>query len=307
MRTFTYETVVTDDQIDMLGHLNNAAYLAIFEAALGPEHPIVADALGNVGYLDLRYFAAPWVAQPTATAAMAVLANADALIFDLRHNQGGMPGMVQFLCPYLFVERTHLNSLYFREGDRTDEFWTHDVPGRRMPDVPVFVLTSAATFSAAEEFCYDLRTRERATLVGEQTRGGANPGRRTMVASSSNDSATGGAAGVAGGGARYIVASSEISSSSDICRATGAAGAGAAIRAGGGVGAAGAGACCGTNVATSDRSKSRSGGALGEDALLGRVDSDCLRNWAMRCATRSIGSMALAGGGGGATGGGDGT
>lgn len=136
---------------------------------------------GNVGYLDLRYFAAPWVAQPTATAAMAVLANADAVIFDLRHNQGGMPAMVQFLCSYLFVERTHLNSLYFREGDRTDEFWTHDVPGRRMPDVPVFVLTSAATFSAGEEFCYNLRTRERATLVGEQTRGGANPGRLLSI------------------------------------------------------------------------------------------------------------------------------
>lgn len=27
---------------------------------------------GNVGYLDLRYFAAPWLTQPTATAAMAV-------------------------------------------------------------------------------------------------------------------------------------------------------------------------------------------------------------------------------------------
>jgi hypothetical protein len=136
---------------------------------------------GNVGYLDLRYFAGPWVAQPTAVAAMAVLANTDALIFDLRHNQGGMPAMVQFLCSYLFVERTHLNSLYFREGGRTDEFWTHDVPGRRMPNVPVFVLTSAATFSAAEEFCYNLRTRGRATLIGEQTRGGANPGRLLSI------------------------------------------------------------------------------------------------------------------------------
>jgi YbgC/YbaW family acyl-CoA thioester hydrolase len=33
MRTFRYDTVVTDDQIDMLSHLNNAAYLEIFEAA----------------------------------------------------------------------------------------------------------------------------------------------------------------------------------------------------------------------------------------------------------------------------------
>src|SRR5207237_4186324 len=31
-------------------------------------------------------------------------------------------------------------------------------------------------FSGAEEFSYDLRTRQRATLVGETTGGGANPG-----------------------------------------------------------------------------------------------------------------------------------
>jgi len=84
--------------------------------------------------------------------------------------------MVQFLCSYLFGERTHLNSLYFRDGNRTQEFWTHDVPGTRMPDVPVFVLTSSTTFSGAEEFCYNLHTRKRATIVGEITRGGANPG-----------------------------------------------------------------------------------------------------------------------------------
>jgi hypothetical protein len=131
---------------------------------------------GNVGYVELVTFAGPWDAQATAVAAMALLAHTDAVIFDLRANGGGSPGMVQFLCSYLFDERTHLNSLYFREGDRTQEFWTHDVPGTKLPDVPVFVLTSARTFSAAEEFSYNLRTRSRATLVGETTRGGANPG-----------------------------------------------------------------------------------------------------------------------------------
>jgi acyl-CoA thioester hydrolase len=33
MRTFRYDTTVLPDQVDVLGHLNNAAYLAIFEAA----------------------------------------------------------------------------------------------------------------------------------------------------------------------------------------------------------------------------------------------------------------------------------
>lgn len=132
---------------------------------------------GNIGYLDLRGFAPVDVAEETAAAAMRFLANVDALIVDLRQNGGGSPAMVQFLCSYFFDERTHLNSLYWREGDRTDEFWTlDDLPGPKMADVPVYVLTSDYTFSGAEEFSYNLRTRDRATLVGETTGGGANPG-----------------------------------------------------------------------------------------------------------------------------------
>ncbi len=132
---------------------------------------------GNVGYLDLRSFAAPPRGGfDAAVAAMALLEHRDALIFDLRRNSGGSPAMVQFLCSHLFDEPTHLNSLHFREGDRTQEFWTHGVPGTSLPDVPVFVLTSKETFSAAEEFSYNLRALQRATLIGETTRGGANPG-----------------------------------------------------------------------------------------------------------------------------------
>ncbi len=133
---------------------------------------------GNVGYLDLRFFSSPDLGQKTAVAAMALVANCDALIFDMRNNGGGSPGMVQFVSSYLFDKPTHLNSLYFREGNRTQEFWTLDgVPGDFMPDVPVYVLTSDMTFSAAEEFAYNLQTRKRATIIGETTRGGANPGR----------------------------------------------------------------------------------------------------------------------------------
>ena len=41
---------------------------------------------------------------------------------------------------------------------------------------PVFVLTSNRTFSAAEEFTYNLKNLKRATIVGETTGGGAHPG-----------------------------------------------------------------------------------------------------------------------------------
>jgi hypothetical protein len=50
------------------------------------------------------------------------------------------------------------------------------VTGKRYPDIPVYVLTSNRTFSAAEEFSYILKNLKRATLVGETTGGGAHPG-----------------------------------------------------------------------------------------------------------------------------------
>jgi retinol-binding protein 3 len=132
---------------------------------------------GNVGYVDLRFFAPAEVAEEAAGRAMQAVATADALVFDLRNNGGGAPSGVQYLCSYLFTDKVHLNSLYWREGDRTEEFWTLDeVRGKKRPDVPVFVLTSERTFSGAEEFAYDLQTRKRATIVGEVTGGGANPG-----------------------------------------------------------------------------------------------------------------------------------
>ncbi|HEX6865089.1 MAG TPA: S41 family peptidase [Thermoanaerobaculia bacterium] len=132
---------------------------------------------GNVGYLKLDCFAQADLGGTTAIAAMGFLSGSDALIFDLRDNGGGSPSMIQLLISYLLEgEPTHLNSFYIRKGDRTEQFWTNAwVPGKRMPDVPVFVLTSGRTFSAAEEFTYNLKNLKRATLVGETTGGGAHP------------------------------------------------------------------------------------------------------------------------------------
>jgi len=132
---------------------------------------------GNIGYLDLRGFAHPEAGSAVADHYMGLLATSDAVIIDLRKNGGGNPAMVQYLCSYFFDKRVHLNSLYWRDGDRTEEFWTLDkVGGKKMPDVPLFVLTGKRTFSGAEEFSYNMQTQKRATLVGETTGGGANPG-----------------------------------------------------------------------------------------------------------------------------------
>ena len=132
---------------------------------------------GNVGYLDFRMFAPAEIAREKASQAMAFLADTDALIFDMRRNGGGSPDLIAWICSYLFEDRVHLNDLYFRPQDRTEEFWTDpSVPGAKYVGKDVYVLTSDYTFSGAEEFAYNLKTQQRATLVGATTGGGANPG-----------------------------------------------------------------------------------------------------------------------------------
>jgi hypothetical protein len=132
---------------------------------------------GNVGYLKFNMFGDPDFCAPTASKAMTALADTRALIIDLRDNGGGSPPMVAFVSSYLFDRRTHLNDLWTRRTNETREYWTRDsVPGRRFGGTkPVYVLTSARTFSGAEEFTYNLKNLKRATIIGEVTGGGAHP------------------------------------------------------------------------------------------------------------------------------------
>lgn len=134
---------------------------------------------GNIGYMDVRLFLPAEVAGDVAIAAMTFLARSEAIIFDLRRLRGGAPTMIQLITTYLFNQREepkHLNSFYFRPTDTYTQTWTlPHVSGERMPDVPVYVLTSGLTASAGEEFIYNLKHMERATLVGETTAGAAHP------------------------------------------------------------------------------------------------------------------------------------
>jgi C-terminal processing protease CtpA/Prc len=133
---------------------------------------------GNIGYLEFFNFADEELGADTVAAAMNFINGTDALIIDLRANGGGNPAMVALICSYLFgPEPVHLNDLYWREGNRTDEFWTKkEVSGKRYLNKEVYVLTSKRTFSGAEEFTYNLKNLKRATIIGETTGGGAHPG-----------------------------------------------------------------------------------------------------------------------------------
>jgi Peptidase family S41 len=126
----------------------------------------------NVGYLKLNAFPDASVCQATAAAAMTKLNDADALIFDLRDNRGGFPNMVSLIAAYLF---NHPEYMYCPLENTTTESWTRSpIPGSKLANKPVYILTSSRTISAAEQFTYDLKMLKRATLVGETTAGGGH-------------------------------------------------------------------------------------------------------------------------------------
>jgi hypothetical protein len=136
---------------------------------------------GNIGYLDFRVFESPAEAGPTAIAAMNFLAYCDAIIVDLRQNGGGDPAQIQLISTYFFADPVHLNDLYARATDMTENYWTLPyVPGSRAAGADLYILTSARTFSGAEEFTYNMKNLKRATVIGETTGGGAHP-TNTMI------------------------------------------------------------------------------------------------------------------------------
>ncbi|MFE2285519.1 S41 family peptidase [Streptomyces sp. NPDC059443] len=133
---------------------------------------------GGVAVVELApmLFPLEWAAEPLG-AALTLASRAQALIIDLRTNRGGDPDTVAFVCSYLLDERTHLNTMHWRGGERSEQSWSlPHVPGARFGgSKPLYVLSSDSTFSAAEELAYDLQQLGRAVVVGERTRGGAHP------------------------------------------------------------------------------------------------------------------------------------
>jgi len=127
---------------------------------------------GNIGYVKLNSFPDPARCGQIAEAVMERLNATDAVVFDLRDNRGGYPQMVRLIADYLFDRPV---PWYNPRATSPEESVTHSpVPGSRLANKPVFILTSARTFSAAEHFTYDLKTLERATIVGETTSGASH-------------------------------------------------------------------------------------------------------------------------------------
>lgn len=107
---------------------------------------------------------------------------AESIVIDLRNNGGGHPTAVQLLCSSFMKEGLPLNTIERRRGDEfvKEDFNTlspEELPTeKRLLMAKVFILIGPNTFSAAEEFTNNMKIHERATIIGEPSGGGANPG-----------------------------------------------------------------------------------------------------------------------------------
>ena len=137
---------------------------------------------GNIGYVNVTFFFRPEEARESLAEAMHMVRDAAALIFDMRRNGGGSPGTVALLASYLFVGT---DIPLFEIVDRSGDIARYSTEAVTLPDRngtrPVYVLTSARTFSAGEGLPFLLQELERAIVIGETTAGAANAGARYRI------------------------------------------------------------------------------------------------------------------------------
>jgi hypothetical protein len=127
---------------------------------------------GNVGYLEITGFTGGEY-EDAVVDALRLLSRTDALIIDVRRNGGGASDMSHFIFSHFLADKPvpTIDVRTRRSPEPNHRMSLAVVPGPRRPDVPLFVLTSQATGSAAEEFCFVLKNRRRATMVGRRTAG----------------------------------------------------------------------------------------------------------------------------------------
>lgn len=153
--------------------------------ALGPSRERFAWAMrpGNVAHVQLNSFGSPEAAEQFE-AQFDAIAEADALVLDVRNNGGGSSGVgYRVLCALTDAAsiqtsswRTRLYRPAYRAWGRPEATegnlagsWSCD--GSRHFDGPVAVLAGPRTFSAAEDFAVAFDLMDRGPIVGEPTGG----------------------------------------------------------------------------------------------------------------------------------------
>ncbi|HYC02752.1 MAG TPA: S41 family peptidase [Azospirillaceae bacterium] len=141
----------------------------------GLEEMAILD--GNVRYLRIKSFY--W--QPDATgsaydAAMRFLRDGEAVIIDLRGNNGGSTSAVRYAISHFMPGAPERLMMTFQgdDGAPDQSRVLGHLPAGRVTGKPLLVLVDGNAASAAEEFAYHVQQFRLGTLVGARTAGGAN-------------------------------------------------------------------------------------------------------------------------------------
>lgn len=132
---------------------------------------------GNIGYLNFTAFHELRHTKVTITAAMNFISNTEAIIIDLRNNTGGSLDMPPYLASYFLSDDKQVLLQFIDRNNKVSSKTetTQQLDGKRLFGKPLYILTSNETVSAAEAFIYALKNRKAAIIIGETTKGAANP------------------------------------------------------------------------------------------------------------------------------------
>ncbi len=139
----------------------------------------------NIGYIEFTNFAVPNPsARKTINSAMQFISHTDGLIIDLRNNFGGNGEMLGEILSYFFAIKTYTGKTYNRiENKWTDSYVENkkQITNGLKLEMPLYILTSNRTFSAAESFAYTLQSMKKAVIIGNTSRGGAHATRSFSI------------------------------------------------------------------------------------------------------------------------------
>lgn len=136
---------------------------------------------GNIAYIALNSFGNDSTAIEFA-ARFEEISKAKSIIFDIRNNGGGNTSTGWDILADLIDKTVEVHSSYTRDYRPTWRAWKRNQqiavnkswlgPNKKLPYTkPVIVLTSARSFSAAEDFAAAFKTMNRGLIIGEPTGG----------------------------------------------------------------------------------------------------------------------------------------
>jgi hypothetical protein len=137
---------------------------------------------GDVGYFKFDNFVEPRYVKDAFIGAMNMLHASAALILDFTDNGGGSSETADLLLSHFLPEGTRISESWNRVTNQsTVSMVTRSPDVKPLLDIPVYILVSDRTASAAEAVAYALQQAKRAVVVGTRTKGMANAGQHFLI------------------------------------------------------------------------------------------------------------------------------